>query len=581
MGFSVESIMTQKAVIANVAANIASAADTERSATEIKLVSDKYGIRALPEQRVADTLRTEDVRKKVIGVNYLETMNGFHEKIMRQFGQPVDKSSLGSRLTSFKTKLSDLEAAPSTPGLQKDTVGSLKNTVSYITELGKFFQSEREVAENGMVDAVKRVNSILADLEDINGNIAVASGRGDTTANLEDRQDSLLKELSKYVDIQILRRNNMTVDVTTNTGEALVLTSSGARTLTFSKATSIAPTDTAATLGKIMIGTKDITSSIADGKIGAFIKARDVLLPDMQAELDEFTEKFRDKFNAIHNQGTPYPPQTAVTGTQLFATPGVTTMQMSGLFRIGILDKATGNHAVAPIDIDLTGGAVTITAAVAAIDAALGADATAALNPTGQLVITATNANNGIAFVSMTTPEAVETTAQKGFSHFFGMNDLLTSGTTKIGLTQTLAVRSDIASNPALLSRGTLSTVTNLVGENGLQIGDATTVTKMIAGFDQSITFLTAGPMTGQSATIVNYANSIWHNAAVDAKNSQTDFEIDQAILKNSENTLQARVGVNMHEQITRLLEAQQITAASMRVLQANNEMFQQLIRSI
>lgn len=578
MNISTGSITAQQRVITNISRNLAGASDPTYTATDVKLVGDKYGVQALPEQRISDPLRTEDVRLKVIGTNYLETMNGVHDEIMRQMGQPGDESSLGSRLTKLKTKLSNLQDAPGTSGHQRDVLGSLQTTTAYINKLGNFFQEERKTSENGIEDATKGINVILGSLEKINQDIAVASGRAVTTADLEDKQDSLLKELSQFLDIRIMRRDSKSLDITTAAGEGLLLPS-GARELSFTKSTSIGPADDATVLGKITVGGKDITGSISSGKLGAYIKARDTILPNMQTELDEFTEKFRDQFNAIHNQGTPFPPSNSITGTTTFANPATDTMEMNGIVRIGILDKA-GNNAVAPIDLDLTAGAQDINTVVAQINTALGANGSATLT-NGQLVVTAANPENGIGFVSMTDPEATEANTGKGFSHFFGMNDLFVSGPSKIGMAQTLAVHPNISAEASLLSRGSLSTTANLVGENALQIGDASNVTKMLNGFEQALTFTTAGPLTGRSESIVNYANSIWHNAAIDAKNNQTDFNVDKAVLDDSEKDLRARTGVNMHEQISKLLEAQQVMSASMRCLQANKEMFDQLIRSI
>jgi len=499
---------------------------------------------------------------------------------------------LGSRMADIKTTLRTLEDAPATPGHQRGVIAKLDETVKYINKLGDFFQNERFIAEDGIEDAVDNVNRILKSLDQINSDISLANGRGETVGSLQDKQDALLKELSKYMDIQVMRRSSMNLDVTTNTGQALLLRT-GVSQLAFSKATSVGPADTPATLGKITINGVDVTTSISSGKIGAFLKTRDVILPGMQAELDEFTEKFRDQMNAVHNQGSGFPIPAVLTGTRTFATPGVTTMQMDGVVRLGVVDNTTGNYIKAPLDLDLTAGPQTINAVVATINGYLGADGTAALNAAGQLVITATNANQGVAMVSMTDPEAKQTVAGLGnglgFSHFFGLNDLFTTGTRfiddgvagKVGLTQILDMRADIKATPAFLSRAMASIEPFATHPNAIQPGDGRIITKIIAAFDQSVAFSAAGPMGARSESLLNYANSIWHNAAVDSKNNKSLYEVQNTILEENETELIARTRVNMQSQIAQLMESQRIYAASTTLLKANKEMLQQLMSAV
>lgn len=593
----VSSLTAQQRVANTISNNIANASNPAYTEKTVGLVTNtiggvSYGVTALPEVRNAEPLRTEAVRLQSIEVKYLETLNDIYDSIQLELGQPGDQASLGSRMANIKTALNTLEDTPSTSGNQRGVLAKFEETVSYINDLGDFFQNERFIAEDGLSDAVSNVNRILQSLETINSDISLASGRGETVGSLQDKQDSLLKELSQYMDIQILRRESMNLDVTTNTGQALLLRT-GVAELAFSKATSVGPTDTAATLGQITIDGVDVTSSISSGRIGAFLKARDVILPGMQAELDEFTEKFRDQMNAVHNQGSGFPIPAVLTGTRTFATPGVTTMQMDGVVRVGVVDNTTGNYIKAPLDLDLTAGAQTINAVVASINGYLGVDGTAALNADGQLVITATNADQGVAMVSMTDPEAKQTVAGDGnglgFSHYFGLNDLLITGTRfiddgvtgKVGLTQSLDIRENIKETPAFLSRAMASTEDFATHPNAIQHGDGRIVTKIIAAFEASVAFSAAGPMGARSETLLNYANSIWHNAAVDSKNNKSLYDVQNTILEDNETELIARTRVNMQNQIAQLMESQRIYAASTTLLKANKEMLQQLIAAV
>lgn len=567
-----------------ISANLAAANDPTYSQRNVNVVSNAVGgvtigVVTTPETRLSDPLRTEDVRLKNTELNLLTVLNNVQGNIQNFLGSPQDQNSLGTQLTNVKTSLQSLADSPELPGNRNDALRLMKQTITSVNNLGNFFQAQRSVSEEGIGSTIGRINSLLAEVDSVNKDIAFASGSGASTANSQDMQDALLQELAGYMDFKILRRENQSVDLYTQNGDSLV-NPTGPGTLTFTPSVGIAPTDTPADLGHILVNGNDITSQISGGSIGGYLYARDTIFPNLQAELDAFTVNFRDQMNAIHNRGSSFPGRQTLTGLHSFTNPTTQTIQMTGLVRIAVVDNTTGNRVGNYFDLDLTTAPTTLSNVAAAINNNLNTTqgiGSATITADNQLQISANSANNSIAIVSLGATESVDTTTGLGFSHYFGLNDLLTTQTRFIndgnpigntGLSQQLGVRSDIASNSNLISRGTLYSGTDLT-QPAIASGDASTIRALVSGFDANLTFASAGELPTRQESIISYANTIWHTAAIDASNAQTDLDTEQKIYDQSNEALLSRTRVNAQGQITTLLNVIALGEALAKVIAA------------
>ena len=119
----------------------------------------------------------------------------------------------------------------------------------------------------------------------------------------------------------------------------------------------------------------DITTEITSGQLGALIKLRDTTLPNLQSELNTLASGVFDQINAVHNDGTAFPPPNTLTGTQTVAAGD--PFAGTGTTRIAVVD-ANGDLVAPPIELDLTAYA-TVGAVQTALNAALGANGTASI----------------------------------------------------------------------------------------------------------------------------------------------------------------------------------------------------------
>ena len=96
-----------------------------------------------------------------------------------------------------------------------------------------------------------------------------------------------------------------------------------------------------------------------DGQLKGLVEQREDVLPNLQAQLDQYAATLRDRMNAIHNEGTAY-PSPFFEGTRRFIDPATQTIQLSeGDTRITLFNavgKQQATTTLATIMLDNTLG---------------------------------------------------------------------------------------------------------------------------------------------------------------------------------------------------------------------------------
>src|SRR5262249_4319449 len=159
-----------------------------------------------------------------------------------------------------------------------------------VSSLADQIQSLRTDADSQIETAVESVNHSLTEIDRLNGEIARLAAAGQRTADVEDQRDLAIRELSKQMDVNVVRRSNGTVAVLTSTGRPLI---SGALSLlSFSPASSVnAAQAYPDQLGGIMLDGVDITGELQSGGLHGLFALRDQTLPQAQGQPDEFVSR--------------------------------------------------------------------------------------------------------------------------------------------------------------------------------------------------------------------------------------------------------------------------------------------------
>jgi len=154
---------------------------------------------------------------------------------------------------------------------------------------------QREL-DNQLAGEISQVNSIAAQIANLNDAIASQANQGGTPNDLMDQRDLLVSQLSTLVDIETQYENdgNMTVWLS---GQILVYDDTSQK-LQLDEI----PNDEAK-LHKVVWAHNGSQVTVRSGEMAALMLVRDEVIPELINNLDEFTTGLVENLNAIHVNG--------------------------------------------------------------------------------------------------------------------------------------------------------------------------------------------------------------------------------------------------------------------------------------
>lgn len=329
-----------------------------------------------------------------------------------------DPNRSGSVFTALDGALGSFAALASDPASslrRDDAVIAASNLFStYRTAQGDF-EAVRTETDDRLRAAVDDVNRLLRDLAVANESVVRArADNGDSTA-AESARAGLLDQLSTYVEIRVIDRRNGSIELRTEAGGLLLSTSPAQLELDpgASTAGSIARVDIVTPQG----GREPLESLGGDGILNGLLTVRNRDLPAFAESLSTLASAAADALNAVHNQSAAAPPPTVLQGraTGLLATDPA---NFTGVLRVASVQQSSG-EVLASAEITLDG--LSVQDVVDAINAAaVGVTASFA---DGALRLEAVPGQG----VALGEGDPATDRAGRGFSHFFGLNDLITS----------------------------------------------------------------------------------------------------------------------------------------------------------
>lgn len=280
----------------------------------------------------------------------------FYESIVSIYGNPDAGNDLSAKLDDFYSEMQNLSDSPQSASLRVSTVRAAEEVANKLSGMADDLQQLRFEADQELSGAVSAINSILNRLYRTNQSVG-AFPEGTEGRVVVDRERAIaLRELSEFIDIT----------TTEDSGGLLFIMGAGGTTLLdfnqyqlrYSAASSKETFISDGFLNPIQVvpldingdpeetGIVDLTTSgtsstiqsnISDGVLRGMLDLRDDTLPALIEQLDSFANVFRDEVNALHNEGTSFPPPTSITGVN--AISNNTEVGFNGSVRIVAVDQ--------------------------------------------------------------------------------------------------------------------------------------------------------------------------------------------------------------------------------------------------
>lgn len=604
-------------VTANNVANVNTEGYSRKQVNQATQIVDgqALGVRSLPPSRVVDDYLTGELRRQ-------ESSLGRHTIIAETF-QRIERGIIGApgegdrgiaaQLGRLTAELEQLANEPESRPLRTAVLGSIQDLFAQVGSDLATVQELRGDADRRVAQTVEAINNDLQDLHHLNQEISRAGG----TPDLLDRRDAVLQELAQKIDITTFRQDNGQIAIHTSGGHALleqtprVLHYTPASThaenvplqpIRLFMASEVDPqtlTPLAGAQGRELVSggyraavtpemsalgfTDQIVSPLGGGSLQGLIEARDRILPELADQLAEVAELTAFTLNRAHNAAMPHPLPTTVSGTRdAVADFPADPMRRGGNASLVVFAGDGSVAADVTIDLDLAAGAADV---VGQINAQLAGTGTAQLDPTaGELSITLGNDGTGQPFrmawdegdsrISFTDTAGRE--QDFGLVHFLGLNDLVVADGSTRGAYR---LRDDIAADSRLLANVEMSREAGVPVVGG--VGDKRGLQRLAAALDQEAMTVDRGSLSGSSTTPGRYIGDLTAEIGAQAKQAQNREASGQALVEDLEFRKGAVSGVNLDEELAKLVLYQQAYSVSARLISITNELFGELVNMV
>ena len=558
--------------------------------------------------RNLNTLLQNQLWTETSGGSYADTVAQFYQQLQDVYGTPGSTTSFDAMFNNFTTALQSLSTGPSSYSSQSEVLSAAQSLAQNLNSMTTSVQELRTQTEAGIATDVQSANGLLQNIAQINTKLEGTGSNPDSTAAaLEDQRDQDITQLSQLMNVNVMPGSNNQIAVYTGTGLQLVnagqvsqLTFGNAGTLSATSLWSADPSqDGAGTITLTAPGgaTTDLISDGAfqSGQIGAYLQMRDTILPQAQAQLDDFANQMSQ---ALSNQtvngtaatsgglngfnvdvGSPSPGNTAQftytdsgnvqhTITVVDTPPGTSLPQQA----------SASNPNNTTIGIDFSAG---ISSVVSQLNLAFGSNLQFS-NPSGTLlqVVNANGSGNVVNSMSATSTVTSLTSGSPSVQLFVDGTQPITGALTSTGGTQTTGLAGRISVNTALLN-----SPGNLVAyAANTTAGDATRPSFLLNQMTTaSLTYAAStGIGTAQapySGTLSQYLSQVV-SVQSQAANAATNLQQGQdTVLTALQQRFNSQSGVNIDTEMSNLIALQNAYSANARVMSTIQSMMQTLLQ--
>lgn len=353
-----------------------------------------------------------------------------YNQIQNQFGDPSGDSGFFAQVDKLFASYAAMAESPTSSAARQDTVYKTQALFNQAAGIASQIQSVRQEADGRLQNAIETINPLLEQIDKLNKTIAAGTVTNQDVTGAQNAQLGLISQLSQYMDVKVEARSNG--GVTLRTGMGTTLVGEGHATLSYQAAGTV---DATTAFSDIMItepsGTRwPLLDGVSSGQIKGLVELRDVEAPAAAARLGELTARLADELNRAHNANSSVPAPTILNGRNTGQTLETALSGFTGETTIAAVNSAGVIQASAEIvfsgaTMTVNGVAADPTTFLSVLNAQLGGAATASFS--GGVLKLEGAGGNGVAVADDATTPSDK--GGRGFSHWFGLNDLVTTST--------------------------------------------------------------------------------------------------------------------------------------------------------
>ena len=536
--------------------------------------------------------------------SFATTRAGTLDRLQTFLGKPGADGSLDTMFGKLQNAFQALGASPDSYATRATVVSQAQAMATTLNSLTHDVQGLRQEAETQIAASVDQLNLSLSALKGINDKLGDVSAGQASRATLMDQRDRLISDIAQIMDVRVDYRNDGTVGLMTHSGVGLLNDSAvkfsfvAAGAMSADKLYNSDPS--LSTVGRILITTStgnevDAVQQnvLQSGALGALVELRDKTLVAAQAQLDEIAAGLAQALSTVNVEGG-----VASAGAQSGYALNIAGVRNGNDFTLnytaGGVEKSikvvrVDDTSKLPLDyVDANGTRVvgmdfSVTANVAAgLQSILGGGFT--VSSAGSTVTVLDDGAAGTTDVGSLTGHTTSTAMQNGtpaLNLFVDYNDAdftnsLDGRTQKLGFAGRIAVNSNVLIDNTILVKSLAAS----------SIGDTTRADYLLDQI-QNASFASAqkGPVPSGTfrlgGTIGNLiAQTMNHVGSISAM-ATSEGEMQLQTLESIDQRLASEYGVNVDEEMARLMELQNAYAANSRVISTVQELLNRLMEVV
>ncbi|QXM24300.1 flagellar basal body protein [Elioraea tepida] len=308
IGISTSGLRAISAQLRTVSNNVANAevpGYTRKTLPTRAVTADGLGIGVGVEQpaRVTDAALQRAVWAREASFAAADTRASILAPIESLHGRPEAGDSLAGLLGKLQQGFITLAADPSSASLQVEVVTQAETLAARIREMAGAVTAARNRAQEELVAGVAEANRLLGEAGVLTREIVRLRNEVLGTAELEDKRDAIIGQLSALLDIRVVLKENGEMQAFTRGGLSIPLRPDAFSTRGAELGPGAFYDPEGGTVPPLLLsdptraaGAVDVTRGQVGGRLGALLSLRDETLPRFTAELDEFAHKLARRF---------------------------------------------------------------------------------------------------------------------------------------------------------------------------------------------------------------------------------------------------------------------------------------------
>ncbi|MAL77633.1 MAG: flagellar hook-associated protein FlgK [Sneathiella sp.] len=384
------------------------------------------GVEIAEVRRITDEYIAKELRLATAGSEQYKAMSKLYDQLQSLLGDPAANSSLTGKLDSLHSAFAALTTDPTMPVARKTVLNEISSFGVEANRLLSQIQVLRKEADSHIGQEIETVNNALLRIHELNIEIRSGNQSSRPVGDLLDQRDQALAEISKIMDVKTYPMTDGAVAVVTDTGHQLL--DYQPRQLVYSPAAYVG-SDTIfnqITINNYDVATKEVAatglpldSELTSGSLRGWLDMRNTELPNLASQIGALSAGVAEQLNAVHNENITVPPPAVMTGVNsgVLATDAHGFTGQATFYSFDANNNVLASHTVDFDDL----GTNTMADVLAEVNGALGAGTLSLAN--GVLTMSAQGGAAGIGIGQDAASPSER--GGRGFSHFFGMNDLV------------------------------------------------------------------------------------------------------------------------------------------------------------